>query len=370
MIEVLEKAIERIEQVRRNPSGNEAQIKQSVIIPILRGLGWDDSDPNEFKPEYYLQHSESGSVDYALCRENGKPVVFIEAKRLGQVSVQGEEQLFRYTNGQGVRLLILTDGNVWHFYLAMEEGPPADRRFYQVVLSENTEKKEECARHFEIYMRKERVYSGEAIEEAQTQLHGTHARKTAKENIPQAWKAVLDEPDPRLRDILYEAVEVKCGKKPHLDDLDNFLKEQTSPASATSEFKASQKTSSGLAVSPANSLGKAKARIKGYTLFGKTNELGKGRRTLEAILKDLDDRYPKFMQQFYRKLIERRNKWVVTQNPEKDWDGWKKDVVDLGNGWFFYQFQSTKNMIIYIKIACEVADIKYGSEDGLKINFN
>ena len=33
---------------------NEAQVKSAIIIPILRALGWDDSDPTQYVPEYAL----------------------------------------------------------------------------------------------------------------------------------------------------------------------------------------------------------------------------------------------------------------------------------------------------------------------------
>ena len=53
---------------------NEAQVKQAVIIPILRGLNWDDSNPAEFVPEFSV---DNGLVDYALCRTSDNPLVFI-----------------------------------------------------------------------------------------------------------------------------------------------------------------------------------------------------------------------------------------------------------------------------------------------------
>ena len=43
--------------VKRIHSGllsNEAQVKQAVIVPILRALGWDDTNPAEFVPEHSL----------------------------------------------------------------------------------------------------------------------------------------------------------------------------------------------------------------------------------------------------------------------------------------------------------------------------
>ena len=69
---------------------NEAQVKQAVILPVLRGLGWNDFDPRAVKAEYPVP---SGSVDYALLHRED-PLVFIEAKRLGGINLKGEEQLF------------------------------------------------------------------------------------------------------------------------------------------------------------------------------------------------------------------------------------------------------------------------------------
>ena len=110
---------------------NEAQVKQAVIIPILRGLDWDDTNPAEFVPEYSV---DNGLVDYALCGTTDNPLVFIEAKRLDGADHKGVEQLFRYANNRGVPLLILTDGKTWDFYLSMAEGLPADRRFNRMEL--------------------------------------------------------------------------------------------------------------------------------------------------------------------------------------------------------------------------------------------
>ena len=41
---------------------NEAQVKQAVIIPILRGLDWDDTNPAEFIPEFSVDNG------LAVCR--------------------------------------------------------------------------------------------------------------------------------------------------------------------------------------------------------------------------------------------------------------------------------------------------------------
>ena len=117
LLKVLKSAFDRL---RSDILKNEAQVKQSIIVPVLRALDWDDSDPTELVPEFKV--SNGGSVDYALLRSSDrKPLVFIEAKRLGNADEKGEKQLFDYATNRGVPLLILTDGGVWDFYLSMAE---------------------------------------------------------------------------------------------------------------------------------------------------------------------------------------------------------------------------------------------------------
>ena len=104
---------------------NEAQVKQAVILPVLRALDWDDTDPEAFRPEYSVG---KGLVDYALL-DHGQALVFVEAKRVGNLDAGGEEQLFRYAAHNGVPLLVLTDGNLWNFYLSMAPGVPRSGGF-------------------------------------------------------------------------------------------------------------------------------------------------------------------------------------------------------------------------------------------------
>lgn len=94
-------------KLRSGQLANEAQVKQAVILPILRELGWDDTNPREFVPEYPVDRQVSrGSVDYALIPEDvGHPMVFIEAKRVGNVTEAGEEQVFSYATNKGIPFL-------------------------------------------------------------------------------------------------------------------------------------------------------------------------------------------------------------------------------------------------------------------------
>ena len=73
---------------------NEATIQQYVILPILRTLGWNDTNlaSMEIIPEYQV---ESRRADYALhIKQDQNPVVLIECKRWDQPIGKNEEQMF------------------------------------------------------------------------------------------------------------------------------------------------------------------------------------------------------------------------------------------------------------------------------------
>ena len=214
--QVLELVIQRI---RNGSLENEAQVKQAVIVPILRALEWDDADPAEFVPEYSV---DNGRVDYALLGQTG-PLVFIEAKGIGRVDLAGEEQLFRYAVNKGVPFLVLTDGDLWDFYLSMAAGVPAERRFYRAELT-RVERVAEHARFLGKHLRKRRVVSGDARRAAEELHESSQEREKAREAMPGVWRSMLARPDDMLRDLLMEQVASECGTMPEQDDVESFLK--------------------------------------------------------------------------------------------------------------------------------------------------
>ena len=143
-------------------TGKRGGIKQGVILPILRALGWNFGS---IKPEHTANR---GCVDYALLC-HGRPQIFIEAKRRGVLDVRAEEQLFGYASNQGVPLLVLTDGDHWDFFLSMADGLPEDRRSCRLKLFHEDEIPQ-YMEFLETYLRKHRVASGEARRSAETCL--------------------------------------------------------------------------------------------------------------------------------------------------------------------------------------------------------
>jgi hypothetical protein len=99
---------------------NEAQTKQSLVIPFISILGWDVANPCEVEPEYAtLSMGSRGrpfSVDYAL-KINKIPVIFIEVKNIDDDLTARSNQLESYFNITAtVKLAILTNGLIYRFF--------------------------------------------------------------------------------------------------------------------------------------------------------------------------------------------------------------------------------------------------------------
>ncbi len=197
----------------------EEDVKLAVILPILQALDWNPADPGSLRPEYPVS---SGRVDYALLC-HGLPKVFVEAKRGGALDVRAEAQLFRYAVNNGVPLLVLSDGRYWDFYLSMADGPPEERRFHRLELRDE-DGVPEYAEMLKTWLCKRQVALGEARRSAEDRLEGDRSRMRAREAMPEAWNALLSEPDGLLCDLLADKVKGEVGVTPRLSDVEEFLR--------------------------------------------------------------------------------------------------------------------------------------------------
>ena len=124
--DIIDIIVERIKQNRTLYEQSEIQVRESIVNPILRGLGWNPENPEE------VQHNvstEEGIPDYSLLKDN-KKVLFIEAKKLS-VDIEKREvirQLANYCFGEGMEYGVLTNGSIWALFRAFQKGTTmADR---------------------------------------------------------------------------------------------------------------------------------------------------------------------------------------------------------------------------------------------------
>ena len=86
---------------------SEANVRKDFIDPLFESLGWNVRDHNEYDSERYIRNEEQnqkfGYVDIAL-KINQKPVIFIEAKRFGKVSLKEKRQLKKDEEGKIIKI--------------------------------------------------------------------------------------------------------------------------------------------------------------------------------------------------------------------------------------------------------------------------
>jgi len=230
---IIEKAIINL---RSGHLQTEEDVKLAVILPILRALGWDETD-RSIRAEY---PTPPGRVDYALLYES-RPQVFVEAKRRGAMDVRAEAQLFSYANNRGVPLLLLTDGYRWDLYLSMADGLPEERRFLSLELAGDNDLPV-YSETLETYLGKTHVASGKARRAAEERLHLDRQQTRARKAIPEAWNALLDEPDEFLCDILSDKVRTQIGTSPDSSDIQGFLAQVARSALSSEIEKLNQRT--------------------------------------------------------------------------------------------------------------------------------
>lgn len=109
---------ERLEKFK-NGYFNEANTKQSLILPFVRMLGYDTDNPLEVTLEYEASFGvkKNARVDIAVMRED-KPSIFIECKPLGTaLDITKVSQLFAYFAAcPETRIGILTNGKQYQIF--------------------------------------------------------------------------------------------------------------------------------------------------------------------------------------------------------------------------------------------------------------
>ncbi len=118
--EQVEKYVQDVKQRYESCRDNEAATKARLIVPLFTTLGYDVANPAQCTPEYKANFGKNNkarkAVDWAFF-VNDSLAFLVEAKAVGQKIRAHDEQLrIYYTEGQGVKLGILTTGVLWRFF--------------------------------------------------------------------------------------------------------------------------------------------------------------------------------------------------------------------------------------------------------------
>ncbi len=121
----------------------EQNTKATLIVPVLRTLGWDPEDLEEVRLEYRRRPSDK-PVDYALFI-NRIPRLFIEAKALGEnlEDQRWANQIVSYATVAGVKWVVLTNGDQYRIYNSHAEVPVEQKLFRKVSVIDADSRPEE-----------------------------------------------------------------------------------------------------------------------------------------------------------------------------------------------------------------------------------
>ena len=203
--------------IEENRFVNEASVSQGIVLRLLGALGWPTYDTQVVWPEYTI---EGMRVDYALCHPKGKPLIFVEVKRVGQTN-NAEKQLFEYSFHLGIPMAVLTDGIEWHFFLPGERGQYQERRVYKLDILERDA--DEIVERLNRYLAYEAVCRKEAIQAAREDYRNVSKHRELVKTLPDAWKKLVEEPDELLVELMADKVESLCGYKPDTTMVIEFL---------------------------------------------------------------------------------------------------------------------------------------------------
>lgn len=313
----LTEQIERVKaDLRQGKFTSEASVSQGILLPILQEVGWNVFDTSLVTPEYSV---ENRRVDYALCRSSRNPIVFVEVKKVGNLSEAADRQLFEYAFHVGVPIAVLTDGQEWSFYLPGEQGRYDERRVYKLDMLERDT--DEVAERLNRYLSYERVCSGEALQAAKSDYQNVAQGREIEKTFPKAWKALLEEPDSLLLEMLAEKVADLCGYKPEPSACEKFLESMRKP-DASRESSSSERN---ISQHPYSQTPRTQGAISSRTRrTGNFSIVFKGTHYQARSAKDvmtkvfelLDQENPLFLEKFAERDLGRTRKYLARNKEE------------------------------------------------------
>ena len=343
---------------------NEAEVSTGVVLRILQGLDWPVFDTSVVAQQFPLKIPNGGTrrEDIALCREDGRPLVFIEVKAVGKI-VGADLQLFEYCFHGGVPFAVLTDGQEWHFYLPMEPGNYDDRSVYKLDILEQDHN--ECCSRFRRYLSIESVRQGSNLEYARSDRNIADRLVTIQTTLPRAWETILTGMDDSISEILADKVEDLCGFRPDMDTCADFLRNaihQLSPSSAPIP----RPTALPPKPSSPPSGTSEELHFTGFVFQDERRTFSTARATMLAVFDKLAEYDATFLDRFASRKHGRKRRYLAQDKYELYPD--RPDLCEQSSselavgGWFISTNWGKQAWEGIARLACEVAGLTFGSD--------
>jgi len=209
----LQQILEKMKKFLSLYEQNEAAVREQLVAPMLRILGWNPEDPEEVRPN---ERVEEGYPDYSLYK-NGEIALVMEVKNLGE-DIQDEKnlrQLGRYCFARGAKYGVLTNGGMWILIRSFEEGTSLSERIVWKVDLENEE--------ISAIVRKITAISKANIDNVE------HLVKKLK-IVDEVWQSLLDVPEQIVKGLLptFKSIIAQGYPDYHFEDqeLEDFIGER------------------------------------------------------------------------------------------------------------------------------------------------
>ncbi len=357
---------------------NEAAVGSQIVLPLLRALSWDVTDPSFVRHQFPLPLKDTTRyVDLALCVSGSNPRYIIELKAIGKVlratrGLGSERQMFEYAFHAGAPLALLTNGAEWRFYSAQSAGTYDERLVcaFNLVNDEH----ERIVNDLERYLSYANVKSGHAADFAREDLRIRHGQQEAKKAIPAAWDQLrTGDVNDRLVALVSETTAALAQGEPRREDVAEFLrglapsKRPPRPVVLKPKLEAigpreprrgDRKTSS--------SDGSGSVR---YMLLGEERRAKTLTEVYVKVFRALAERDSGFLDRVEPRLRGKKNRVVArTRDALAEVPRMRSTAVQLPRDWWLLTWFGSKMKLRKLRIACEVAGIPFDDRSGLKID--
>ena len=224
--------VEEIQRIKSMDTSklNESTATTAIVMPILRSLGWDTTDPDEVHMEYRV----ATHADIALLSQD-TPLILIETKvpnRSLEIA-KHEIQVLEYCQMKQVRIGVLTNGLEWRIYYleaGIDKGYSDKGYSLAKVIRLVHGKTDESAATFAKFLSRDSVSDKRAL---------THAKHAWHESIlSNLWKDLLVQGDKTLVNRLKKEVKERCHVNIPPDDVRKFIVARSTLPETTKEVPA------------------------------------------------------------------------------------------------------------------------------------
>jgi len=247
----------------------------------------------------------------------------------------------------------------------MEQGSYEDRRVYRLDLIERPPA--EATETLNRYLAHSRVVTGEALETARQEHRSLHRRSQARTAIPEVWKELVGKGNEELVELLASNVELKNGIRPDTDAVAEFLAGLGGPVlpetvRRTTAERPTRVTERQVPQRSANETSRSGTLV----LRGITYPYNSAKEAMVIVLRELAKTDPSFLERCSQHPdAQGRKRRYIARTPEELFPD-REDLRDmnerLGDGWFVNTNLNNVLKKTIIKMATEVAGLKFGSD--------